>query len=176
MKKITILIPLCLLLFFCQLIHAQDTEETRKDYTELGWELLEKENFGSLRLGMPLSVLLTVLGAPDEKEEAVEWGADGEIHQNYIYRNYGLKLDIIGEKDQDKKLNMILATAPCFFKTSKGIGIGSIAEEVVKAYQEYLEPGFWNINYIVAGSVYGGIILTAEDGKISQIFFGAAAD
>ena len=62
-------------------------------------------------------------------------------------------------------------------RRSRGIHIGSTIVEVTTAYgkvenKEESESG----KTFVAGSIYGGVIFTFTDGKVSQIFLGAAAE
>lgn len=149
---------------------------TLEDFYEAGWQLLEKEKLGKLQLNMPLDKVIELLGEPDEKEEMVEWGADGEYHQQYIYKSYGIELNIVGEKEPDRKLFIIDAFSTCPFKTKKGIGMGSSYDDVMNAYQSYIEPSFSGPTTLTAGTIYGGVIFMLEDSKVNRIFMGAAAD
>ena len=83
-----------------------------------------------------------------------------------------------GEKKSGAKtVASITASAPCTFATKKGIKIGDAESAARKVYAEYAdresgnEPGVF-----VVGSVYGGIIFNFTAGKVSKIFFGAAAE
>ena len=61
-------------------------------------------------------------------------------------------------------------------KTSRGVGIGSTEEEVRAAYKNLIDPGSRPGEMIIAGSVYGGVFFTIEDGKVTTIFIGAGAE
>ena len=83
-----------------------------------------------------------------------------------------------GEKKSGvKTIANITASAPCTFATSKGIEIGDAESAARKAYAEHVDretrddPGI-----LVVGSIYGGIIFNFTKGKVSRIFYGAAAE
>jgi hypothetical protein len=66
--------------------------------------------------------------------------------------------------------------SPFDYKTSKGISIGSNYQEVEKAYKDYVNAEFSNKESIVAGSIYGGVIFSFKNGKVTSIFIGASAE
>ena len=169
----TLLALAAALLLICLNLSADE----KKDYYELGWELVENESLGELKFGRQLSEVAKLLGEPSETiTYGVLW-ADAEYHQGFKYQEKGIEIDVIlGEEDWDKTINMITITAPCTYKTKKGIGIGSSYEEVVEAYKDYIEPGFSDHTSATAGTVYGGIIFNLEDNKVNLIFIGAAAE
>ena len=146
------------------------------DYEKLGFELMKRESLGKLKLGLTSLDFTGILGAPDNKSPNELWGADAEYHQTYLYTKLGIELDIIGEKEADKKINMITISNPCNYKTSRGISIGSDYREVEQAYKEVLNSKFSNAEQIVAGSIYGGVIFSFENGKVKAIFIGASAE
>jgi hypothetical protein len=81
------------------------------------------------------------------------------------------------KKGGAKRLLSITATPPCKLSTARGIHIGSSLKEVSKAYgdvqeKEQSRPG----ESFVAGSLFGGIIFDLKQGKVSEIFIGAAAE
>ena len=163
------------LLFFS--LNGYNAISQEKPIDELGFELMEKEKLGDLKLSMPLNRVIKLLGEPEEKTEPKLWGADGMYHQDYNYKSKGIYLDIImEEKESEKKVNMIHITQPCKYKTKKGIGIGSAYDEVDFTYEEYIDDTSSSAEQIVAGTIYGGIIFTFEDMKVISIFIGAAAD
>ncbi|MFB6320805.1 hypothetical protein [Saccharicrinis sp. FJH54] len=147
-----------------------------KDFEKLGFELMESETLNKLKLGIQDSDLATILGLPDDTTKNELWGADGLYHQTYKYSKLGIKLDLIGETKSDKVINMITAINPCPFKTSKGISIGSNYQKVEQAYKDYLNSNFSNAETLVAGSIYGGVIFSFENGEVKSIFIGASAE
>ena len=67
-----------------------------------------------------------------------------------------------------------LLAAPSPFKTPDGVGIGSTRAEIVAVYGRYL--GHTNdVNEVLVGSVYFGMLFTLEDERVSGIFLGAMA-
>ena len=152
-----------------------NTDE-RKDFLQLGSELMNKEKFGDIKLEMSLIETINKLGEPEEKTKAEFWSADGMYHQTLRYKKKGIELDIQGEKDLDKVINMITITKPSTLKTLKNIGIGSSYEDVEFAYKDVIDPEFSNSESIVAGSIYGGIIFSFENKRVNSVFIGASAE
>ncbi len=76
-----------------------------------------------------------------------------------------------------KVVTSIVVASPSTLTTSKGIQIGSTEEEVLTAYAPFLDRGASRRGKtVVAGSIYGGLIISIADGKVSEIFLGAAAE
>ena len=141
--------------------------------------MLRAESLGGLRLGLPEKDVLKLLGPPAKRGELVLQEADGNYVQDWHYPEKGIELLMsAGEKKSGvKTIANITASAPCTFATRKGIKIGDTESAARKAYAEHVdretkaEPGI-----LVVGSVYGGIIFNFTKGKVSRIFFGAAAE
>lgn len=163
-----------------QLIVKNPDEKTEpavddKDYGEIGFDLMRQESLGVLKDGMSAVEVINNLGEPVQRSKAVEWGADGLVHQTWFYHEKGIELDLV--KDEEKQaVNMITIKSPCRFRTNRNIGIGSTKDEVITAYQEEINPESGNNDSIVAGSVYGGMIFSFEKEQVSEIFIGAAAE
>jgi len=85
-----------------------------------------------------------------------------------------------GHKKGRKGIAGITITSPSTLQTKRGIYIGSTEQEVVEAYagtQEEEDRLFRKKGEeFVAGSIYGGMIFIFADGRVSQIFLGAAAE
>ena len=81
------------------------------------------------------------------------------------------------KKGGAKSVLMITAKAPSKLVTRNGAGIGTTEAEIIKAYGTYedKENSKRGATFVV-GSIYGGVIFTFEKGKVSEIFFGAAAE
>ncbi len=140
-------------------------------------KLFENDSLGRIQLGQGADVVDRLLGKPKSKGKEVYWEAIGEWVQEWNFPKLGLTLAMSSEKkDGAKAVFSITAEAPCKLATSRGIKIGS-AEADLKAYRdvrnkEESTPG----KTFVAGSVYGGTIFALKDGKVAQIFIGAAAE
>lgn len=146
------------------------------DFETLGFELMNSETIGQFKVGMEVSSLIELLGQPAEKLERVLWEGDGEYHQTIKYPEQGLEFDMIGESDQKQTVNRISMDAPCKFITSKGVGVGSSYAQVAQLYKAFLNPAFSDSDVLVAGSIYGGVIFSFEEGVLRSVFIGAEAE
>ena len=137
-----------------------------------------KDSLGKLKLGLSADEVIKTLGKPASKGKDVEWEAIGEFVQEWKFPDQGINLNMTSaKKGGAKKVLMITATAPSKLATARGITIGSPEAAVKKAYgsvrdEEQSVAG----KTFVAGSVYGGVIFQFKDGKVSEIFIGAAAE
>jgi hypothetical protein len=116
------------------------------------------------------------LGKPEKKSALKLWGADGEYHQDYIYKSKGIEIDFIGKKESSKSINMITISKPCALATSNNIRIGSMKEDVERAYDGLINPEFSNSETIVVGSIFGGLVFILKNNKVESIFIGASAE
>jgi hypothetical protein len=147
-----------------------------KNLDDLGFELMYSETLNDLKLGLSKTQVEKILGIPEEISLNEIWEADGEYHQTYIYKKIGIELDMIGDNDESKKVNMITANKPCNFKTSKNISIGSKITELKTAYEKYYNKDSSDKETFVAGSIYGGVIFTLKNNVVESIFIGAGAE
>ncbi len=81
------------------------------------------------------------------------------------------------EKGGFKSIESLTITSPSILQTQRGIRIGSTEAEVIKAYgrfrnAEASKPG----ELLVAGSIFGGVMFDFQQGRVSRIFIGAAAE
>jgi hypothetical protein len=171
MKILTILVGTLVL-------NLLDAPNCRADETATE-AMLRAESLGGLRLGLSEKAVLKLLGSPAKRGELVLQEADGNYVQDWHYPDKGIDLSMsAGEKKSGvKTIANITASAPCIFATRKGIKIGDAESAARKAYAEHVDretrahPGV-----LVVGSIYGGIIFNFTKGKVSRIFFGAAAE
>jgi len=154
---------------------AEAAPETVRN-TDAAFDLMNTESLGSLKLGLTQKEVLAQLGKPDAKSKAIIWEADGLTHQEWNYKTKGIVLDMSGQSENDFTLGSITITPPCTLKTKAGIGIGSPLTEVTNAYKSYIDPELSDTAYVVAGSVYGGVVFTFGNQKVSSVFIGAAAE
>ncbi|NOT52053.1 MAG: hypothetical protein HOP10_12340 [Chitinophagaceae bacterium] len=137
------------------------------------------ETFGDIKLGQASAETIKVLGEPDSKAEAIEWAADGLMHQDWTWKAKGLVLNMSYDKTKQESttaIYTITAQAPCAFKTKAGLGIGNTYSEVEAAYKKDIDPEATDKTQITVGSVYGGIIFSFTNDKASTIFLGAQAE
>lgn len=150
-------------------------------YAEIGWELMQKEGFGALKLGMVNTNVLQLLGSPDSTTTEVYWGADDAYHSDWIYAEKGIRIGLtrVGGDSSEESLKMIdriSIYAPCALTTARGIGINTRIEAVKQAYKKAIESSEVQGGYLVAGSVYGGLIFTFKNDQVETIFLGASAE
>jgi hypothetical protein len=140
--------------------------------------MLRAERLGGLRLGLPEKDVLKLLGSPATRGELVFQEADGNYVQDWHYPDKGIELLMSagGKKSGVKTIADIIASAPCPFATRKGIKIGDAESAARKAYTEHVDRESSDPGTLVVGSIYGGIIFDFTKGKVSRIFFGAAAE
>ncbi len=140
---------------------------------------IDIESFGDIKLGQHYSETIKALGKPDSKSKAVEWGADGLLHEDWTWTGKGLSLNMSSDKanvETSLSLFSITAKSPCSFKTRAGVGIGSSYAEVQNAYKRDIDATATDKTQITVGSVYGGIIFTFKEDKVTTVFLGAAAE
>lgn len=132
---------------------------------------------GWLKLRLNQELVMDSLGEPESKGDDIYWGALGTYVQEWNYPSQGIILQMeSSEENGDKSVLMITITAPCKKATSRGISIGSKKEEVTKKYSGKINNDFTDNEEILVGSIYGGVIFFIEDGTVSRIFIGAAAE
>lgn len=140
--------------------------------------LLSEERIGDLRIGLAeidvqKAIHCSLKRGPDEL-----WGSDGGYHQKWESIGCGVTLSMVSEKKgAAKSIESISLVSPSTLSTKRNIRIGSAKQEVIKAYKSH-----WNkedsklTGGFVAGSIYGGVMFTFENGKVNSIFLGAAAE
>lgn len=80
----------------------------------------------------------------------------------------------------EKGIGSINIMVPSKLKSQHGIKIGSAVADVLYAYGKFRAPdseGFGEPDRIFVGSsIYGAMIFTFSDGKVSEILLGAASE
>lgn len=135
------------------------------------------ERVGKLRLGMSAAAVRTALGKPALGGPEMLEQATGSYVQEWRYLHQGITLKMSATHAHGaQSVDGITVVAPCRFRTSRGIGIGSPAAAVRQAYARDLNKESTSAEQIVVGSVYGGVIFTIQKGRVTRIFVGAAAE
>jgi len=143
---------------------------------EIGFELLEKELISGIRIGTNALDLVNIIGEPTRKSKSELWGADGFYHQTWFYESKGLELDIVSENKNIQNVGRITVTIKNSDKTQRNIGIGNTMQEVKEAYKKSIDNELTSENSLTAGTVFGGIIFSFKDNKLTEIFIGAASE
>ncbi len=81
-----------------------------------------------------------------------------------------------GSHSMVSKIDSMTLTGPGTLQAQRGIGIGSPEAEVAKAYGSFRNAESSTPERFVAGSNFGGVILSFEQGRVSGIFIGAASE
>ena len=138
----------------------------------------DQERLGKLQLGLGEKEVKQIISGKPQLGREELWGADGQYHQEWRYPAAGITLGMASEKKGGpKSVFSITITSPSTLQTQRGIGIGSTEAEVATAYgafrnAEDSKPG----EVLVAGSIFGGAMFHLQQGKVSRIFIGAAAE
>lgn len=142
------------------------------------FKLMQVEGFGELTINITATQVFQLLGNPETKGEKVVWGADGLDHQYWYYPEQGITLEMVSEAaENSQRVASIKIKSPSKLKTQRGIGIGDTYTEVMQAYREEEEQKHsFSSQQFVAGSIYGGLIFSFQNGQVTEIFLGAAAE
>ena len=141
---------------------------------------LGTEAFGPLRIGLPAKEMQWLPGDWKQLSEPALWAADGLEHWEAAYELLGITVGLAREPGDDAGafVSYILATGPCEWKTARGLGIGDPVELVVSLYADAIDP-LWNSDpnrEILIGSLYGGMLVSLEDGLVVSLYLGAMAE
>ncbi len=153
--------------FFCTLSFGADE-----------FALMKGERVGGLRIGASTKEASKQINCKPGRGPDKLWGADGLYHQRWEYAGCGIVLDMVSEKKGGPKtVGSITAAAPCALSTARGIRIGSTEQEVMDAYKaSWSKEDSKQGETFVAGSIYGGLVFSLKNGKVSTMFLGAAAE
>ncbi|MBS1187396.1 MAG: hypothetical protein H6R04_1414 [Burkholderiaceae bacterium] len=140
--------------------------------------LLKSERIGTLHIDMPAAKVRQAVDCAFKRGPEKWWGADGAYHQEWVSKPCGLTLGMVAAKKGGRQtVESIALAAPAKLATQQGIRIGSSEPEVERAYGRYRDAdnSVKGQNF-VAGSVFGGLMFSFKQGRVSQIFLGAAAE
>ncbi|MBL0173835.1 MAG: hypothetical protein IPP94_00950 [Ignavibacteria bacterium] len=139
--------------------------------------LLREERIGVLRIGSSERETRKAMHCTLKRGPEELWGADGAYHQEWKYAACGITLGMVSrKKGAPKSIESITVSSPSMLRTKRGIRIGSTEQEVMKAYKPFWNKEESTPGSFVAGSIYGGLLFSFENGKVSRIFLGAAAE
>jgi hypothetical protein len=152
--------------------------DTRLAVAKDEFNLLRNERIGNLRIGLSQEKVKQMLvNCKLNRKPEQLWGADGAYHQTWQYAECGITLGMVSQqKGAAKSIESITIDSPSRLSTKQGIRIGSPKKMVVNAYKSQLNNEMSNSETLVAGSIYGGLIFQFQNGRVSRIFLGAAAE
>jgi len=140
-------------------------------------ERLGDAAMGWLRMGLSAAELEARLGPPDEVGSTHEEGATGLWVHERVWSAAGVVVQLAATtEDGPPGVNTFTVSAPFAGRSARGIGVGSTEAEVLAAYADVLDPHSVPGEQVIAGSLFGGMIFYLEDGVISAVFVGAAAE
>lgn len=176
LKKITAVAMVILFVLVC--LPAWAAEKKGQQAAKPDEFKMENERIGGLRLNQPEKELSGIIPCKLGKGKEILEGATGEYVQTWKYPECGIELKMgSGRKGGAKVVESITVKSPSDLATSGGIRIGSTEEEVIKAYGRYRDKETSTKGReFVAGSIYGGMIFHFKNGKVTDIFLGAAAE
>jgi hypothetical protein len=140
--------------------------------------LLREERIGPLYIGLGEKEAVAAIPCPVSRGKETFLAATDDWGQKLSFPACGIELDVVSTaKGGAKSVTAIVASQPSQLATSRGIRVGSSEDEVMAAYQPFLDRSATRRGKtIVAGSIYGGLIISIAQGKVSEIFLGAVAE
>lgn len=154
---------------------GQSTGASKTDYSVVGSKLMKNEGLGPLRIGAKSDYVIKALETPESKSQTGFSEVDAKPHQQWTYAKQGVVLDMVTESG-DQEVAMITLSAPSLLKTKRGVGIGSTKDAIKSAYTAEIDPSVDELQSIVTGTVYGGLIFGLENGRVTSIVLGAVAE
>lgn len=153
----------------------QSTGASKADYSSVGSKLVRNESLGAVRIGSKSDDVVKALGEPESRSQTGVSEVDAKPHQQWTYAKQGVVLDMVTESER-QEVATITVSSPSTLKTKRGVGIGSPESSVTTAYAAEIDPSSVDAQTIVAGTVYGGLIFGLENGRVTSIVLGAAAE
>ncbi|MBN1183844.1 MAG: hypothetical protein JXB49_16245 [Bacteroidales bacterium] len=132
---------------------------------------------GWLKLSLEEKEITNNIGLPEHKTKEEFWDAIGTFVQKWEYKKNGVFLDMMSDSiGGSKTILSIYLASPCSLKTNEQIGIGSDENFIKEYYEMHIDMNNSNDSTIIVGSIYGGIVFTLKNEKVSEIFIGAIAE
>jgi|SRR6185312_1395249 len=155
---------------------ALPPEHYTKKGDDIGFELMDSEKLGDIKIGMPKEQVIKLLGHPEIQTDTSIDQANAMLSQGWSYKKKGIAMSMEGESYAELKIMNIAITHPCTYKLKRRIGIGSTVQEIKDAYPRALNKEQSSDSLILLGSVYGGIQFIIHNNKVDTLFIGATAE
>ncbi len=149
--------------------------------------IMQDSSIGGIRIGAPERDVFKLaaqngFGSIQKGEDEI-WEAFGQAVQTWTFPQAGISFEMISDEiGGEKSVFSITMTKSSTLSTRAGISIGASKAEVLAAYRAYEstneeQDGFFGDQDVhLVGSLYGGMIFTFENGQLSEVFLGAAAE
>lgn len=139
--------------------------------------LMKSELIGNIALGDSSAAIRSRHGEPRMTGAIEESPATGSWDQTWTFPD-GLTLTMSSStRSGPQSVSAVTIVSPSTLKTRRGIGIADSREAVERAYGDVrsddLDVGD---DVFVAGSIYGGLVFSFENGLVKEVFLGASAE
>jgi hypothetical protein len=140
--------------------------------------LMQVERIGEFKIDSSACIVLKILGHPQKQSKQVFSEVDALYRQIWYYSKQGITFTLVAENEGDNpKVAAVKITSPSRLTTDRGIKIGDSYNKVVRIYGECQDQAdSVPFERLTAGSVYGGLIFSFRNGRVVDIFLGAAAE
>lgn len=164
------------MLLLCSSVYAQNTQDANK-YDDSFSEIPKIQLDGWLSLYISHAEVEKHLGQPTSKTDFEMCEATGSLVQTWDYKDKGIILEMENVSQEDScQVSFISILKPCWYKTDKGVGIGTDKKEVEEKYKDVnLPQAFYNNEYLL-GVPYLGMSLIFKDDQVEKMMIGAFAE
>jgi len=138
------------------------------------YSFYETEAIGPLHAGMTAKELTAALGAPRAKEPATKEEATGGWFTTWTWRGASALL-VANSKTGPWRARDVSVTAPSSYATKRGIRVGSTRVDVERLYPPPPGDSQQDPDTYLVGSVYGGMLFSFANDRVSGISIGAFA-
>ncbi len=152
----------------------------------LGRFITNEESIGGIKLYDTDSDVTSAMATHSlgRLEKGESWVSDaiGAKIQTWNFPSVGLSVDMMSyEESEPKTVMSIRMTSPSLLKTAEGIGIGSDKTVAIQAYDEFIngmeeQEFFEGQDAHLVGSIYDGMVIYFDEGKVVEIFLGPSAE
>lgn len=142
----------------------------------------DRERIGGLGRGATPAEVAAELGRPHHATEGALAPATGSIQSAWHYDGATVIFDLNQAKLRRGvrpgwRVDAIDIREPSTLRTARGVGIGDKAEVAQRAYGPWIDKEDSIAHEsLVVGSIYGGLILTLREGRVTGIFLGHGAE
>ena len=141
------------------------------------FELMKQESIGKLKIEMREDEVISILGKPECQSKKQFSQVDAFYHQDWNYPSKGISLQMASEtEDSLSQVQIIQIKFPSKLTTSREIMIGDSYYEVEQKYGKFQNTEESKPTTFVVGSVYGGLVFSFQDQKVTKIYLGYLAD
>jgi hypothetical protein len=160
-------------------LHDQADQPDTPEPDEQGdeWALMRSELIGDIAIGQEAAAIRKAHGQPQRTGAIEEFEATGAFEQRWEFGDGLTVLMQSHTRSGPQSVSGVIVVAPSTLTSRRGIAIGSDRAAVERAYGDVRDPDIEATpESFTAGSIYGGLHFSFEDGKVTQMFLGQAAE